>query len=136
MTGLRTQWAAGEPTFGGWLTIPTSGTAESVARVGFDYVCIDQQHGVIDYAAAVPMIQAILLGGGEPITRVPWNEPGIIGKMLDAGAMGVIVPMVNTATRPKLWCERAGMRRWRSQLRTNLVSLRSANYTNSGHGSP
>jgi 4-hydroxy-2-oxoheptanedioate aldolase len=42
------------------------------------------------------MIQAILLGGGRPIVRVPWNEPGIVGKMLDAGAEGIIVPMVNS----------------------------------------
>lgn len=64
--------------------------------MGFDYVCIDTQHGAIEYSDAVPMIQGILLGGSSPIVRVPWNEQGIIGKMLDAGAHGVIVPMVNT----------------------------------------
>jgi 4-hydroxy-2-oxoheptanedioate aldolase len=42
------------------------------------------------------MAQAVLLGGGTPMVRVPWNEPGIIGKSLDAGAYGVIVPMVNS----------------------------------------
>ena len=71
-------------------------TAEVAARQGFDYVCVDTQHGAIEYQAAVGMFQAIELGGGMPITRVPWNEQGIIGKMLDAGAHGVIVPMVNT----------------------------------------
>jgi 4-hydroxy-2-oxoheptanedioate aldolase len=96
MTALRELWNDGKPTFGGWATVPSSASAEAVARVGFDYVCVDQQHGVIDYSSAVGLIQAILLGGGEPITRVPWNEPGIIGKMLDAGAMGIIVPMVNS----------------------------------------
>ena len=50
------------------------------------------------------MIQAIELAGGNPIVRVPWNEPGIIGKVLDAGAHGVIVPMVNTRSRPRPWC--------------------------------
>jgi len=70
--------------------------AEAAARAGFDYVCIDTQHGAIEYSDVVPMIQAILLGGSSPIVRVPWNEQGIIGKMLDAGAHGVIVPMVNT----------------------------------------
>lgn len=70
--------------------------AEATARTGFDYVCIDTQHGAIEYSDAVPMIQAILLGGSSPIVRVPWNEQGIIGKMLDAGAHGVIVPMVNS----------------------------------------
>ncbi len=81
---------------GGWLSVPDAVTAEQAARLGFDYVCIDTQHGFVEYSAAVGMIQGILLGGSVPIVRVPWNEPGIIGKMLDAGAHGVIVPMVNT----------------------------------------
>lgn len=76
--------------------MPSTVTAEAVARSGLDYVCIDTQHGAVEYSDAVPMIQAILLGGSRPIVRVPWNEPGIIGKMLDAGAQGVIVPMVNS----------------------------------------
>ncbi|MEO1062972.1 MAG: aldolase/citrate lyase family protein [Actinomycetota bacterium] len=82
--------------FGGWLSVPNSVSAEHVSRLGFDYVCIDTQHGFVEYSATVGMIQGILLGGSVPLVRVPWNEPGIIGKMLDAGAHGVIVPMVNT----------------------------------------
>ena len=96
MTGLRETWAAGGETLGGWLSIPSSVSAEATARQGFTYVCVDAQHGVVDYQAAFSMIQGIELGGSVPIVRVPWNEPGIIGKMLDAGAHGVIVPMVNT----------------------------------------
>lgn len=92
---LRQQWAAGVDTLGAWLSTANSVTAEIAARAGFDYVCIDTQHGASDYHAAVAMIQAIELGGGIPIARVPWNEPGIIGKMLDAGCHGVVVPMVN-----------------------------------------
>jgi 4-hydroxy-2-oxoheptanedioate aldolase len=93
---LREQWSAGQPTLGVWLTMPGTVNAETAARVGFDYVCVDTQHGAVDYQLSVSMMQAILLGGGTPIVRVPWNEPGIIGKMLDAGAQGVIVPMVNS----------------------------------------
>ncbi|MEM8905928.1 MAG: aldolase/citrate lyase family protein, partial [Actinomycetota bacterium] len=81
---------------GGWLSVPNAVTAEHAARLGFDYVCIDTQHGFIEYSAVVGMIQGILVGGSIPLVRVPWNEPGIIGKVLDAGAHGVIVPMVNT----------------------------------------
>jgi 4-hydroxy-2-oxoheptanedioate aldolase len=77
--------------------MPSPVSAEAAARVGFDYVCVDTQHGATDYQMAVYMIQAIILGGSRPIVRVPWNEPGVIGKMLDAGAVGVVVPMVNTA---------------------------------------
>jgi 4-hydroxy-2-oxoheptanedioate aldolase len=99
MSTLREQWQAEQTTFGVWLAIPSTVSAESAARVGYDYVCIDTQHGAIDYQMSVAMTQAILLGGGHPIARVPWNEPGIIGKMLDAGLQGVIVPMVNTASQ-------------------------------------
>ena len=96
MDTLRTQWNEGRDTLGVWLTIPSIISAETAARVGYDYVCIDNQHGVNDYQQTVAMAQAILLGGGTPIARVPWNEPGIIGKMLDGGIEGVIVPMVNS----------------------------------------
>jgi 4-hydroxy-2-oxoheptanedioate aldolase len=94
---LRSLWAAGEVTFGAWLTMPSPVSAEAAARIGFDYVCVDTQHGATDYQMAVYMIQAIILGGSRPVVRVPWNEPGVIGKMLDAGAIGVVIPMVNTA---------------------------------------
>ena len=96
MTSLRDSWQAGETTLGGWLSVPSSVSAEYMARTDFDYVCIDMQHGAIDYVDAVPMIQAILLGGNRPVVRVPWNEPGIIGRVLDAGAEAVIIPMVNS----------------------------------------
>lgn len=97
MDSLREMWGQGKATFGGWLGIPSSESAETAARAGFDYVCVDNQHGAVDYQVTVTMIQAIILGGSNPIVRVPWNEPGIVGKMLDAGAEGVIVPMVNSA---------------------------------------
>ncbi|MEJ5222351.1 MAG: aldolase/citrate lyase family protein, partial [Tepidiforma sp.] len=93
---VKQRWAAGDVTYGGWLSIANTFTAEVMAHQGFDWLCIDMQHGVIDYPAAVAMLQVI---GGTPtipFVRVPWNEPGIIGKVLDAGAMGVIIPMVNT----------------------------------------
>lgn len=93
---LRAQWAAGNETLGLWLSTPSPVIAEVAARQPVAYVCVDTQHGVIDYQASVGMIQTIELSGGIPVVRVPWNEPGIIGKTLDAGAHGVIVPMVNS----------------------------------------
>lgn len=95
-TSLCEFWSSGETSLGGWLSIPSSVSAESVARAGLDYVCIDMQHGAVGFTDTIGMIQAVLLGGSRPIVRVPWNEPGVIGKVLDAGASGVIVPMVNT----------------------------------------
>ena len=86
-----------ENAVGVWLSTPSSVTAEVAGSFDFDYVCVDMQHGLIGYSDMVPMLQAITLGGSTPTVRVPWNEPGIIGKALDAGAMAVIVPMVNNA---------------------------------------
>ena len=96
MQGLRDIWNGGGTTLGAWLSVPSIMTAEATARVGFDYVCVDLQHGALDYSDAASMIPAIEFGGSHPIARAPWNEPGIIGKLLDAGAHGVIIPMVNT----------------------------------------
>ncbi len=89
-------WRDGVVTLGGWLSIPSSVSAEAMAHQGFDWLCIDMQHGVIDYQVAVTMLQVIGTTSTTAIVRVPWNEPGIIGKMLDAGAYGIIVPLVNT----------------------------------------
>ena len=94
---MKAKWSRGEVTYGGWLTIPSPYSAEIMAHQGFDYVCIDMQHGAIGYQVAVEMLVAISTGASTPVVRVPWNEPGIIGNMLDAGAMGIIIPMVNSA---------------------------------------
>lgn len=97
MTTLRDRWANGDHTLGAWLSMPSVLAAETTARSGFDYVCADLQHGALDYADAVGLFQAVTLCGGAPIVRVPWNEPGVVGKVLDAGAEAVIAPMVNSA---------------------------------------
>lgn len=71
--------------------------AEGAALAGFDYVCIDMQHGLQSFDHAVTMLYAMARTETTPIVRVPWNEQGIIGRVLDAGAFGVIIPMINTA---------------------------------------
>jgi len=93
---VKRAWRDGKTTYGGWLSVPSAFSAEVMAHQGFDWLNIDMQHGVIDYQVAVAMLQAISTTETIPFVRVPWNEPGIIGKMLDAGAYGVIIPMVNT----------------------------------------
>jgi len=98
---VMAKWKAGEPTYGAWLAIPSSFAAEVIARQGYDYVCIDMQHGAADYQVALTMLQAISQTDAMPFVRVPWNEPGIIGRMLDAGAMGVVIPMVNSVEEAK-----------------------------------
>jgi 4-hydroxy-2-oxoheptanedioate aldolase len=93
---LKLRWQRDEVTLGAWCMIPTSLTAEILAKGGFDWVLVDMQHGCMDYQTAVEMIRAIDLAGITPIVRVPWNEPGIVGRMLDAGAMGIVAPMINS----------------------------------------
>lgn len=80
-----------------WCSIASSYTAEVIAHLGFDTVTIDLQHGTADYASAFTMLQAISTSPAMPMVRVPWNDPAILMRVLDAGAMGVICPMVNTA---------------------------------------
>jgi 4-hydroxy-2-oxoheptanedioate aldolase len=93
---LREIWARGGAVVNGWLAIANSFSAETMAQQGWDSLTIDLQHGVVDYAGMVPMLQAISTTPTVPVVRVPWLEPGIIMKTLDAGAYGVICPMVNT----------------------------------------
>ena len=68
-----------------------------MAAQGFDSITIDMQHGALDYSIVLPMFQAMRASGATLMARVPWNEPGVIMKALDAGAYGIICPMVNTA---------------------------------------
>jgi 4-hydroxy-2-oxoheptanedioate aldolase len=93
---LRALWSQDQAAVNGWLTVGDSFAAETMAQQGWDALTIDLQHGVIDYAAMVPMLQAISTTPTVPVVRVPWLEPGILMKVLDAGAYAVICPMVNT----------------------------------------
>ena len=94
---IRTIWQEGKAVVNGWLAIPSAFSAEVMAHQGWDTLTVDLQHGAIDYQAAVNMFAAISTTGTVPMARVPWNDPGILMKVLDAGAYGVICPMVNTA---------------------------------------
>lgn len=94
---LKQKWAEGGHVVVGWLSLGNSFSAELMARQGFDAICIDMQHGLIDYDHLLPMLQGISQTDAVPLVRVPWNDPAILMKALDAGAYGVIVPLVNTA---------------------------------------
>lgn len=88
-------WREGGQTVGCWLSLANAYTAEALANLGFDWVCVDLQHGLLDYQDLTVMLPAISTGSATPLVRVPWNEPAAIMKALDAGAYGVIVPMIN-----------------------------------------
>src|SRR4051794_12331542 len=93
---LRRLWQSGGAAVNGWLAIANSFSAETMAHQGWDSLTIDLQHGVVDYQSMVTMLQAVSTTDTVPMVRVPWLEPGILMKSLDAGAYGVICPMVNS----------------------------------------
>ena len=88
-------WRENRQTIGCWLSLANTHTAELMAGLGFDWVCIDLQHGLLDYQNLTHMLPAISTSDVTPLVRVPWNEPYEIMKVLDAGAYGVIVPLIN-----------------------------------------
>ncbi len=90
------RWRAGGRTIGGWLSLSNTHIAELMAHAGFDWLCIDLQHGLLDYADLRNMLPAIATTDTTPIVRVAGHDPAGIMKVLDAGAMGVIVPLVNS----------------------------------------
>lgn len=96
ITDFQARFAAGGKAVNGWCALPSPVTAEIMGRQGFDMMTVDLQHGLIDYQMALTMLQ-VLQGLPAPVlARLPWNEPGIMAKCLDAGFAGVICPMVNT----------------------------------------
>ena len=98
---LKQIWQSGGAAINGWLAIPNGFSAETMAQGGWDSVTVDLQHGVQDYMSMVQCFQAMQAHPVLPMVRVPWNEPGIVGKVLDAGAYGIICPMVNTVEQAK-----------------------------------
>lgn len=94
---LRAKWEAGEAAFGMWAGIPTAFTAELGSVAGYDYVCADLQHGLVDEATMIGMFQATARAGAAPLARLAWNEPYMIMRALDVGAAGVILPLIDSA---------------------------------------
>jgi 4-hydroxy-2-oxoheptanedioate aldolase len=93
---VKSIWKRGGAVINGWLGIPSSVAAENMAQASWDALTVDLQHGLVDYQTAVTMLQAISTTATVPLARVPWLEPGIIMKLLDAGAYGIVCPMINT----------------------------------------
>jgi 2-dehydro-3-deoxyglucarate aldolase len=83
--------------FGSWITLNNPSIAEIMADAGFDWLCVDMEHSVIDYAEAQQLIMAIQSKGIKAFVRVGENNTRIIKRVLDAGADGIIVPSVNSA---------------------------------------
>jgi len=91
----------GQPCVGTWLTLCSPVAAESIAQIGWDWMVVDAEHSPVGFETMVNTFRAIQLGGAAPMARVPWNDTIWIQRTLDAGALGLVVPMVNTAADAK-----------------------------------
>ncbi len=96
MNSLKKKLKNKELVIGSWITLGHSSIAEIMAKAGFDWLVVDMEHSVITLSEAQRLIQIIELCGVPPLVRVGKNEPNLIKRVMDAGAHGVIVPMVNS----------------------------------------
>src|ERR1039458_8012510 len=94
---LTNRWSAGEPAFGGWVTGDSESTIQTFGRLGYDYVGIDTQHSPVSEAQAAVLVRRLGNAPYAVIVRVSKNDSAFIGRLLDSGADGIIVPMVSTA---------------------------------------
>lgn len=93
---LKALWADNKQALNGWLSIPSGFSAEIMSKQDYDCLTIDMQHGLIDYSDMAQMLQAMAAAPVTPLVRVPWLDPAAIMKSLDAGALGIICPMIST----------------------------------------
>jgi 2,4-dihydroxyhept-2-ene-1,7-dioic acid aldolase len=96
---LRECWAAGATAIGGWSVSADPLVAEVIGAADLDVVCVDAQHGWVDTATLPGLLQAMRAVGRTPLVRPRWNDPGQIMRVLDAGASGVVVPMIDDAAQ-------------------------------------
>jgi 4-hydroxy-2-oxoheptanedioate aldolase len=94
---LVRKWSADQPAFGGWVTGDTESTIAMFGRLGYDYVGIDTQHSPVSEAQAAVLVRRLVAAPYAVIVRVSKNDSALIGRLLDSGADGIIVPMVSTA---------------------------------------
>lgn len=92
---VRQRLAAGEPSVGTWLSLPSPEMTEYVSKLGFDWLVADSEHNPQDVRTLALMFAAMAASDTAPMVRIPWNAPEHFKRMLDAGAWGIVVPMVN-----------------------------------------
>ncbi|MDB5044501.1 MAG: 2,4-dihydroxyhept-2-ene,7-dioic acid aldolase, partial [Deinococcus sp.] len=101
LSSLHARLSAGETVLNGWLHLPGGVSAEVMGRAGYGALTIDLQHGLIGDGGLVPTLQAIAATPAAPLVRVPWLHPPDLMRALDAGAVGVICPMIDTAEQAR-----------------------------------
>lgn len=93
---VKEKLAAGKPAVGTWLSLASWVSAEYMAHAGFDWLVVDTEHSPVGFETMVHCFQAICTTDTIPMARVAWNDPVLIKRLLDAGAMGLVIPMVNS----------------------------------------
>jgi len=101
LAAFQKAFAEKRVTYGGECSIPSPYSVELMGYAGFDWLYVDLEHSPISTDQLVPMLQASSITRTPVFVRVPWLEPGIIMRVLDAGAVGVVIPMVNSAEEAK-----------------------------------
>lgn len=102
---LLRRLAAGRPLFSGWVGVPEPLIAEAVAQAGFDAVTLDMQHGMVDVASAFRQIAVVRAAGSRAVVRIPVGEYQTASRMIDAGADGIIAPMIETVEDAKAFAD-------------------------------
>jgi 2-dehydro-3-deoxyglucarate aldolase len=95
--GVRARLRAGGATIGSWMQIPHSSVAEILGQAGYDWVVLDLEHGAISVHQLPDLCRALELGGTLPLARLAFGHPKDCKQALDAGAGGVIIPMIESA---------------------------------------
>ena len=91
---MRSRLAKPEVTIGSWIQLGQAAIAEIMAAAGYDWIVVDLEHSVISLREAEEMIRIIRMSGVDPLVRLSHNDPVQIKRVMDAGAEGIIVPMV------------------------------------------
>ena len=130
---VRAKLKRGETSIGTWLSLPDPTAARLMARVGFDWLNVDLEHTGTSFETAATTFALTALEGPAPLARVPWNTGENIKRVLDNGAWGVIVPMVNSAAEARAVVEAAryaplGNRSVGGQLHAANFNTAPANY--------
>jgi 4-hydroxy-2-oxoheptanedioate aldolase len=133
MSGLRERLHDGKPFLFTWMSMSGVQLAGQLARLPMDGVTLDMQHGMMGFSDAVPMIAAIAGAGKTPIVRVLWNDPGLVGQVLDAGATVVIAPMINSVAQAQALVKAAkyppmGQRSWGGYAMVQLAKSTPGEY--------
>jgi 4-hydroxy-2-oxoheptanedioate aldolase len=136
---LRDKFESGEPLYSSWIGFPGLQQASVMARAPLGAMTIDMQHGLMDFGEAVGLVQVSLAGGKPPIVRVPLEGWGVAGRLLDVGAIGIVMPMVNAAADAARLVSSTkypplGARSWGSYAASTVSGMSPADYLQKANG--